>query len=245
MNAAGRAVTEVIRPLTVDTTAPDTSVTLGPSGTARSTSVSLQFSSSESGPTFECRLDDGTWSACTSPKDYSSLSQGNHTFGVSGTDAAGNRDASPAMRSWNVDSIAPTVAEMSTTSARCGRAAPSRCDGKHSERGLCQLHLRRLREYGDVDHVEKPQQPGRGCHVPGCDEPHRAVGLCKRHYEAKRRSRSWEDVTDLMPAWKDGRDWVENWRELRHAESGARWADPDARSWSSAGPTCGPVGRRT
>jgi hypothetical protein len=39
MNAAGRAVTEVRRTLTVDTTAPDTSVTLGPSGTARSTSV--------------------------------------------------------------------------------------------------------------------------------------------------------------------------------------------------------------
>jgi Bacterial Ig-like domain/Divergent InlB B-repeat domain len=113
MNAAGRAVTEVRRPLSVDTTAPDTSVTLGPSGTARSTNVSLQFSSSESGPTFECRLDDGAWSACTSPKDYSSLSQGSHTFGVAATDAAGNRDATPATRSWNVDSIAPTVAEFS------------------------------------------------------------------------------------------------------------------------------------
>jgi hypothetical protein len=82
--------------------------------------VSLQFSSSESGPTFECRLDDGAWSACTSPKDYSSLSQGSHTFGVSATDAAGNRDASPATHSWNVDSIAPTVAEISPWSGATG-----------------------------------------------------------------------------------------------------------------------------
>jgi hypothetical protein len=107
MNAAGRAVTEARRPLTVDTTAPDSSITSGPTGTARSTSVSFEFSSSESGPSFECRLDDGAWSACTSPKNYSSLSQGSHTLEVAATDAAGNRDATPATWSWNVDSVAP------------------------------------------------------------------------------------------------------------------------------------------
>lgn len=89
---------------------------MGPSGTARSTSASFKFSSSESAPTFECRLDDGAWSACISPKEYSFLSQGGHTLEVAATDAAGNRDATPAMRSWNVDSIAPTVAAVNPSS---------------------------------------------------------------------------------------------------------------------------------
>ena len=122
MNAAGRAVTEARRPLTVDTTAPDSSITSGPTGTARSTSVSFEFSSSESGPSFECRLDDGAWSACTSPKNYSSLSQGSHTLEVAATDAAGNRDATPAMRSWNVDSVSGTAPTNSSPPTISGTA---------------------------------------------------------------------------------------------------------------------------
>jgi hypothetical protein len=116
INAARRAVSEERRPLTVDTTAADTSITSGPSGTARSTRASFEFSSSESGPTFECRLDDSAWSACTSPREYGPLSQGGHAFEVVATDAAGNRDPTPATHSWNVDSIAPTVTTVSPSS---------------------------------------------------------------------------------------------------------------------------------
>ena len=82
MNAAERAVSEEKRHLTVDTTVPDTSITSGPSGTARSTTASFAFSSSESGSTFECRLDSGAWSACSSPNAYSALRQGGHTVQV-------------------------------------------------------------------------------------------------------------------------------------------------------------------
>jgi hypothetical protein len=39
---------------------------------------------------------------------------------VAATDAAGNRDASPATRSWNVDSIAPTVTTVSPASGATG-----------------------------------------------------------------------------------------------------------------------------
>jgi hypothetical protein len=120
INAARRAVSEERRPLTVDTTVPDTSITSGPSGTARSTSASFEFSSSESGPTFECRLDDSAWSACTSPKEYSALSQGGHTVEVAATDAAGNRDPTPATYGWNVDSTAPTVTTVSPSSGATG-----------------------------------------------------------------------------------------------------------------------------
>ena len=85
-----------------DTTPPDTSISSGPSGTVASGDASFGFGSSESGSTFECRLDAGSWAACGSPKSYSGLADGSHTFEVRARDAAGNVDASPASRSWTV-----------------------------------------------------------------------------------------------------------------------------------------------
>ncbi len=125
MNAAQRAVSEARRPLTVDTTAPNTSITSGPTVTTRSTGAIFQFSSTEPGAVFECRLDSGAWSACSSPRDYVFLSQGGHSFDVAATDAAGNRDPSPATRSWNVDSIAPTVTTVNPAPGADGVSATS------------------------------------------------------------------------------------------------------------------------
>jgi hypothetical protein len=82
---------------------PDTTITSGPSGTVSSTTASFAFSSNESNATFECKLDDGAFESCTSPKEYNGLSDGSHTFYVKATDAAGNTDASPASRTWTVD----------------------------------------------------------------------------------------------------------------------------------------------
>jgi hypothetical protein len=89
---------------TPDTTAPDTTLTSGPTATTTSTSASFAFTSSEAGSTFECKLDAGGYAACTSPKAYSGLSTGSHTFSVRATDAAGNVDASPASQTWTIQS---------------------------------------------------------------------------------------------------------------------------------------------
>jgi Bacterial Ig domain len=89
-----------------DTTAPDTAITGGPSGSTTSTSAGFGFRSNEPGSTFECRLDAGAWGACASPKSYSGLAQGSHTFSVRAEDAAGNVDASPASRTWTVEGAA-------------------------------------------------------------------------------------------------------------------------------------------
>jgi large repetitive protein len=91
---------------TVDTP-PETTIGSGPSGYVKSTSASFSFSSSESGSTFQCSRDGASFAGCTSPKSYSSLSQGNHTLRVRATDKAGNIDASPASRSWFVDTVVP------------------------------------------------------------------------------------------------------------------------------------------
>ena len=77
-----------------DTTAPETSISSGPSGTTTATSASFAFATSESGASFECKLDSGSWASCSSPKAYSGLAVGAHQFSVRATDAAGNTDAS-------------------------------------------------------------------------------------------------------------------------------------------------------
>src|SRR5919202_1630188 len=76
----------------VDTTPPDTAITGGPAGTTRATSAVFDLSSPETGASFECRLDGGAWTACTSPVSYSGLALGSHTLAVRAIDAAGNAD---------------------------------------------------------------------------------------------------------------------------------------------------------
>ena len=80
----------------VDNTAPDTTIDAGPPDPDNDTAPSFQFSSSESGATFDCRIDGGSWASCSSPHGLSGLSAGSHTFDVQATDAAGNTDRSPA-----------------------------------------------------------------------------------------------------------------------------------------------------
>jgi hypothetical protein len=92
---------------TVDTIAPDTIITGGPPSPVASTSARFSFTSTQPGSTFECSLNGASYRACTSPIDYSGFLEGAHTFAVQATDPAGNVDASPASRTWTVDTIAP------------------------------------------------------------------------------------------------------------------------------------------
>ena len=93
----------------VDSTAPDTSISAGPSASTASTAASFRFASDEPGAGFECLIDDGDWGPCSSPKAYSGLAGGAHTFMVRAIDAAGNADASPASSTWTVDTTLPDV----------------------------------------------------------------------------------------------------------------------------------------
>ncbi|HET7480190.1 MAG TPA: hypothetical protein VFJ72_11810 [Rubrobacteraceae bacterium] len=97
----------------LDTTAPDTAISSGPPALTNSTTASFGFSSDETGASFECKLDGGDFAACASPKGYSGLSNGSHTFSVRAKDAAGNVDATSAVRTWTVDAIRPTISGMS------------------------------------------------------------------------------------------------------------------------------------
>jgi hypothetical protein len=109
-DAAGNTdQTPAQRSFAIDAGAPQTQIDSGPSGTSSNPNPSFAFSASEAGSSFQCRLDSGTWSACSSPKAYSALADGNHLFEVRATDAAGNTDQTPAQRSFAIDRVAPEV----------------------------------------------------------------------------------------------------------------------------------------
>jgi len=94
-----------------DTIPPDTTILTNPTNPSTSSSASFTFNGSDTGgsgvASFECKLDAGSFAACTSPQNYTSLSQGSHTFEVRAKDGAGNVDATPASYTWTVDAIAP------------------------------------------------------------------------------------------------------------------------------------------
>jgi MYXO-CTERM domain-containing protein len=98
---------------TVDLTAPETSLTSTPASLSNQPTATFAFSS-ETGASFDCSLDGGAFTACTSPSSYANLTEDTHTFRVRARDVAGNVDASPASHTWTVDLTAPETALTST-----------------------------------------------------------------------------------------------------------------------------------
>ena len=91
---------------TVDTVAPETTIASAPPDPSGSGLAVFTFSSSEPGSSFECMVDTGPFTACTSPSSHS-LADGTHTFQVRARDAAGNADPVPAARTWRIDTLEP------------------------------------------------------------------------------------------------------------------------------------------
>ena len=114
-----------------DTTPPQTSITAGPPAVTTATSASFTLASNESGSSFECQLDDGTWAPCETRKTYSGLDLGEHQFAARAIDPADNVDTSPATRAWEIEETPsappPPPAECSSTvtSAQAAESAVS------------------------------------------------------------------------------------------------------------------------
>jgi hypothetical protein len=56
-----------------------------------------------------CSLDGGAYAACSSPKTYPGLSQGQHTFQVKVTDPAGNQSGASSPYTFFVDTVKPNT----------------------------------------------------------------------------------------------------------------------------------------
>lgn len=95
---------------TVDTVAPNTEILSSPGDVFPSADATFEFAGADGGSgiaSFECSIDDGSFAACTSPKTYPGLSDGDHTFAVRAIDNVGNVDATPATYTWTIDTTAP------------------------------------------------------------------------------------------------------------------------------------------
>ena len=87
---------------------PDTTIGAGPTGATEATTASFSFTASKPGATFECSLDGAAFGACSSPKEYTGLAVGDHTFRVRATNGDGT-DQSPATRAWTVTAPPPVL----------------------------------------------------------------------------------------------------------------------------------------
>ena len=96
---------------TVDTIAPDTTITANPPAASNSTNASFSFTGSDGSgsgvDSFECSLDGAPFGKCASPLNYTGLAEGSHTFAVRAVDLAGLVDPTPATYTWKVDTTAP------------------------------------------------------------------------------------------------------------------------------------------
>ena len=137
--------TWTVNPAAPDTTPPQTTITYGPVSTTANT-ARFEFSSSEPGGSFSCRLDAGAWGVCFSPTHYSGLTVAPHTFSVRATDPAGNVDPSPALWSWEVLPVTTALAEPPAASSLADSTAPAVNLRVQRKRGRVVLEVRCVTE---------------------------------------------------------------------------------------------------
>src|SRR5207244_11840189 len=104
------------RSFTVDTIAPDVTISSGPAdgSTSSDRNPSFSFVSNESGASLSCQLDSSGFAPCSPPYAASQLATGQHSFQVSATDEAGNVGSAP--RTWRIGLV--------ITSGPTSRSAP-------------------------------------------------------------------------------------------------------------------------
>lgn len=85
--------------------APTVSLTGGPAASTTSTSASFTWTTSGTATSTTCSLDSAAPMPCTSPKSYSGLAVGNHSFRVTVSNSSGS---SSATWNWSVTSSTPS-----------------------------------------------------------------------------------------------------------------------------------------
>jgi hypothetical protein len=80
------------------------------------------------------------------------------------------------------------------------------CTAKGCERETpriyCRKHARQIREHGRLTPEREHLMGCEGCSVKGCKEPHRAKGLCERHYNQDQWQRRLEAKKNKAPRTK-------------------------------------------
>ena len=97
----------------VDTVPPDTTVGGGPAAVTAATTATFTVAGSDPGGAgvarIQCSLDGAAYADCPAPAAYAGLAEGHHALAARAVDGAGNVDATPAVRAWEIDRTAPTA----------------------------------------------------------------------------------------------------------------------------------------
>ena len=98
---------------TIDTIAPNTTITFFPALLTNDSEAMFEFISTEAGSGFQCSLDGSLFTPCTSPFISGALADGKHNFQVKALDSVGNVDRSAAKaKAWTVDTTPPITTIM-------------------------------------------------------------------------------------------------------------------------------------
>ena len=100
--------------------APTVSLTSGPASSTTSTSASFGWSTTGTVSSTTCSLDGAAAVSCASPKSYSGLATGAHSFRVTVSNSAGSASAS---YTWNITATPPPPTSAPTVSLTSGPSA--------------------------------------------------------------------------------------------------------------------------
>ena len=182
-----------------DVNPPDTAIQVAPPSRAGSRTASFEFTASKAGTQFQCRLDGGDFSPCSSPQEFGNLPEGSHTFEVRAFDSKGNVDGSPAVYTWTVDVTAPAPQDRGRLRLDAARPGERRhgLRRRRERHGRPLLRLRRERRTGAVG--------GRLA---------RRLGLVQRGLHARGRGHLHRE---RAPEGRGGQRWLERTRDLRRS----------------------------
>lgn len=74
-------------------------------------SPKFYFTGAPAGGSYQCSLDGSSFAGCTSPKAYTGLASGSHTFQVKAVDNKG-KASDPLSKTWTVDATAPVASSI-------------------------------------------------------------------------------------------------------------------------------------
>ncbi|MCC6623394.1 MAG: HYR domain-containing protein, partial [Deltaproteobacteria bacterium] len=100
----------------IDTSPPDTTLTLAPEDPSQSTSATFVLASDDPAATFRCALDPGPdhdladLAPCAAVTTFDGLDEGPHTFVALAVDALGRADPTPVAHAWTIDTSFPDTA---------------------------------------------------------------------------------------------------------------------------------------
>jgi hypothetical protein len=116
LSAAAPAISAPWGPGSAGSASPTARIVSAPPPDSSSGAPTFAFESTDGGVSFVCSLDGAAFEPCTSPRSFSALNDGAHSFSVKAADANGTL-GDPATYSWKIDTVAPSATITSGPSA--------------------------------------------------------------------------------------------------------------------------------